>query len=142
MTGRGESDLRPRVRISTQEQRCAVEHDRRAMNRPATALRPVNGACPWAHQLIAADVAVLPAHLTPIKQSKKHALTVEQKASNAQLSAVRVRIEHCIGWVKNWRIIAERFRCAHSIYTPILRTVCGFVNLQTQRWQAAKAPSG
>lgn len=79
---------------------------------------------------------------TPIKQSKKHPLTVEEEAFNAQLSAVRVRVEHCIGWIKNWKVMAERFRCAHSIYTSILRTVCGFVNVQTLRWQAAKTASG
>jgi hypothetical protein len=56
-----------------------------------------------------------------------------------QLSTIRVRVEHCIGWVKNWAIIATRFRCAHSIYTLILRVICGFVNIQTERWQMAKA---
>jgi hypothetical protein len=64
-------------------------------------------------------------------------LTAEQKAYNRALSQVRVRIEHCIGWIKNWAIIATRFRCAHSIYTAILRTVCGLVNAQTLRWQTA-----
>jgi hypothetical protein len=39
-----------------------------------------------------------------------------------------VRIEHCIGWIKNWAIIATRFRCTHGIYTAILRTVCGLIN--------------
>lgn len=76
---------------------------------------------------------------TPVKKPKGKELTQEQQAFNTQLSKVRVRIEHCIGWVKNWAIIATRFRCAHAIYTAILRTVCGLVNAQTQRWQAAKA---
>jgi hypothetical protein len=76
---------------------------------------------------------------TPFKQPKGQELTQEQQAFNTHLSQVRVRIEHCLGWVKNWAIIATRFRCAHEIYTAILRTVCGLVNAQTQRWQAAKA---
>jgi len=75
----------------------------------------------------------------PFKKPKGGELTAEQKAFNQALSRVRVRIEHCLGWVKNWAIIATRFRCAHGIYTSILRTVCGLVNAQTQRWQAAKA---
>jgi hypothetical protein len=28
----------------------------------------------------------------------------EQKAYNRALSQVRVHIEHCIGWIKNWAI--------------------------------------
>ncbi len=75
---------------------------------------------------------------TPYKKPKGADLTEEQRAFNALLSAIRVRIEHCIGWLKNWAILANRFRCAHSIYTSVMRTVCGLVNLQTQRWQAAK----
>ena len=76
---------------------------------------------------------------TPFKKPKGQELTQEQQAFNTHLSKVRVRIEHCFGWVKNWAIIATRFRCAHEIYTAILRTVCGLVNAQTQRWQATKA---
>jgi len=76
---------------------------------------------------------------TPFKKPKGKALTDEQEEFNRQLSAIRIRIEHCIGWVKNWDIIATRFRCAHSIYTLIMQGVCGFVNLQTARWQMAKA---
>ena len=76
---------------------------------------------------------------TPIKKPKGQELTDEQKAFNHQLGAIRVRVEHCIGWVKNWGIIATRFRCAHSIYTLVMQVVCGLVNWQTQRWQVAKA---
>ena len=76
---------------------------------------------------------------TPYKKPKGKELTAEQEEFNRQLSAIRVRVEHCIGWVKNWAIIATRFRCAHSIYTLILRVVCGFVNMQTERWQEARA---
>jgi len=74
---------------------------------------------------------------TPFKKPKGKELTEQQEAFNAQLSAVRVRVEHCIGWVKNWAIVATRFRCSHLIYTSVMQTVCGLVNLQTQRWQTA-----
>lgn len=76
---------------------------------------------------------------TPFKKPKGQELTDEQETFNRQLGAIRVRVEHCIGWIKNWKIIATRFRCAHSIYTRIMQVVCGLVNWQTQRWQAAKA---
>lgn len=76
---------------------------------------------------------------TPIKKPKGQELTDKQKAFNRQLGAIRVRVEHCIGWVKNWAIIATRFRCAHSIYTLVMQVICGLVNWQTQRWQAVQA---
>lgn len=76
---------------------------------------------------------------TPFKKPKGGELNEEQNAYNLAIGQVRVRVEHCIGWVKNWAIIATRFRCAHSIYTEVMQVVCGLVNLQTQRWQAAKS---
>lgn len=76
---------------------------------------------------------------TPFKKPRGGELTEEQKAFNKLLGSIRVRVEHCIGWVKNWAIVATRFRCAHSIYTLVMQVICGFVNLQTERWQSAKA---
>lgn len=76
---------------------------------------------------------------TPFKKPRGGELTVEQKAFNSRLSAIRVRVEHCIGWVKNWAILATRFRCDHSIYTSVMQTICGLVNAQTRRWQTAQA---
>jgi hypothetical protein len=78
---------------------------------------------------------------TPHKKPKGDELSEQQKAFNAALSRIRIRAEHCIGWAKNWAILATRFRCDHSIYTSLMRTICGFVNAQTYRWQAAKAYS-
>lgn len=76
---------------------------------------------------------------TPVKKPQGGDLNEQQQAYNQAIGQVRVRVEHCIGWVKNWAIIATRFRCAHSIYTEVMPIVCGLVNLQTQRWQAAKS---
>jgi len=75
---------------------------------------------------------------TPFKKPKGKELTAEQKVFNQQLGTIRVRVEHCIGWAKNWAILATRFRCAKSIYTSVMQTICGLVNAQTQRWQAAQ----
>jgi len=75
---------------------------------------------------------------TPFKKVAGQELTEQQKAFNSLLSSVRVRVEHCIGWVKNWAITANRFRCSHSIYTSVMQTVCGLVNAQTLRWQMAR----
>ncbi|GAB4450319.1 MAG: hypothetical protein Fur0044_45860 [Anaerolineae bacterium] len=76
---------------------------------------------------------------TPFKKPKGGELTQEQVEFNHSLNSIRVRIEHCIGWVKNWKIIGSRFGCARQIYTPLRQIVAGLVNWQTQRWQQAKA---
>ena len=75
----------------------------------------------------------------PYKKPRGKELSAEQKAFNQHLGAIRVRVEHCIGWVKNWAVIATRFRCARSIYTLVMQTVCGLVNAQTQRWQTVNS---
>lgn len=76
---------------------------------------------------------------TPHKKPKGGALTDEQRAFNRHLGAIRIRVEHCIGWLKHWAILATRFRCAHDRYTPVMQLICGLVNAQTARWQAANA---
>ncbi len=75
---------------------------------------------------------------TPHKKPKGGELTEAQRQDNHQLGQRRIRVEHCLGWLKNWAVVATRFRCAHTLYTDILRTVCGLVNAQTARWQAAR----
>lgn len=58
---------------------------------------------------------------TPVKKPKGGELNEAQQAYNQAIGQVRVRVEHCIGWVKNWAIIATRFRCAHAIYTEVMQ---------------------
>lgn len=116
-------------------QGCKVDADKgyQGLDKQVTVVRVCNPETGEEHQVPRLQVN------TPFKKPKGGELTDEQNAFNRQLAAVRVRVEHCIGWVKNWAIIATRFRCAHSIYTLIMQVVCGLVNWQTQRWQAAKA---
>lgn len=47
---------------------------------------------------------------TPTRKSKHHPLTPEQKAANCQLSRTRIAIEHVIGKLKVFRILAEPYR--------------------------------
>ena len=47
---------------------------------------------------------------TPVKKSKLHPLSQEQKASNRALSRKRVRVENIIRRLKIFRILSERYR--------------------------------
>ena len=75
---------------------------------------------------------------TPHKKPRGGALTEAQRQFNRELGANRIRVEHCLGWLKNWAVLATRFRCAHDRYTPIMCVICGLVNAQTARWQATQ----
>jgi hypothetical protein len=74
---------------------------------------------------------------TPFKKPKGQELTEQQKEFNRALASIRIRVEHCIGWIKNWAILATRFRCSHSIYGLVMQTICGLVNQQTLRRKMA-----
>jgi hypothetical protein len=67
---------------------------------------------------------------TPTKKPRGGELTPEQKERNHQIGKVRIIVEHALGHLKNWRILAERFRCALALYTDIFRTIAGLVNFQ------------
>ncbi len=75
----------------------------------------------------------------PEKKLKGMELSQEQKEFNKKVSKVRIRVEHCIGWMKNWKILSERFRCSHELYSSIMQVIGGMVNLQTYRWKEVKA---
>ena len=45
---------------------------------------------------------------TPFKKPKGQELTEQQKALNRALASIRIRVEHCIGWIKNWAILATQ----------------------------------
>jgi len=54
---------------------------------------------------------------TPFKKPKGRELTEKQLAFNRWLSSIRVRIEHCIGWVKNWRITTAHVFAVPTAFT-------------------------
>jgi DDE superfamily endonuclease len=47
---------------------------------------------------------------TPVKKSKHHPLTTEQKAHNRALAHERILVEHVIRALKIFRILSERYR--------------------------------
>lgn len=67
---------------------------------------------------------------TPTKKPRGGTLSPEQKERNRQIGRIRVIVEHIIGHLKNWRMLAERFRCALSIYTAVFLTIAGLLNFQ------------
>ena len=64
----------------------------------------------------------------PYKKPRKGKLTQEEKDYNHGLSRFRVRIEHSIGRMKNFRILAERFRYPRAKHAAKFAIIAGIVN--------------
>lgn len=69
---------------------------------------------------------------TPKKKPPKGTLTLEQKASNRQISQKRVCVEHVIRVVKIFRVAKEVFRMRSKMYEEVIGCVCGLVRLRVQ----------
>ena len=65
----------------------------------------------------------------PEKSSKFHKLTDEQKKKNTKHSILRIPIEHLFAHLKQWKILASRFRSSLRNYNMIFRIVCGLRNM-------------
>lgn len=65
----------------------------------------------------------------PNKSSKFHKLTVKQRADNKKHSILRIPVEHMFAHIKQWKILANRFRSSLKNYNMIFRIVCGLRNM-------------
>lgn len=66
----------------------------------------------------------------PKKSAKLHPLTKKEKRTNLKLSKTRVTIEHVIGKIKVFRIIAERYRNRRKYYDLRMKLICGIYNFE------------
>jgi hypothetical protein len=66
----------------------------------------------------------------PFKSSKYHKLTTKEKAYNLKHSRVRIVVEHVFAHLKQFRILASRFRNKLEYYNDIFMTVAGLYNLK------------
>ncbi len=67
---------------------------------------------------------------TPVKRTKKRALTAEDIAYNRELARKRIRIEHVNRRCKIFRITKETYRGKHKNYSKTWNVVAALVNLR------------
>ncbi len=65
----------------------------------------------------------------PFKKTKKQPLTCEQRAFNRQHSRERIIVEHVIGKMKIFRILAVRFRNPRNGHDLIFKNIAGIHNM-------------
>ncbi len=67
----------------------------------------------------------------PKKKPRGKELTPEEKEANRLISRVRVKVEHSIGGVKVFRIVADTFRNIKEGFVDlVMETACGLFNLR------------
>jgi hypothetical protein len=68
--------------------------------------------------------------LIPKKSSKKHPLTEEDKLNNHNISKERVIVENVIGYIKRFRIIADKYRCRRKRFSLRFNLIVGIYNYE------------
>lgn len=64
----------------------------------------------------------------PIKKPKSRPLMMHEKYSNAQQATKRIPVEHAIAHLKQWRILADRYRNNPKRYNLTFRNIAGLRN--------------
>jgi len=67
----------------------------------------------------------------PIKGSKYHKLPQSEKLFNHQISSDRVLNEHVIGFIKRFKIIADRYRNRRKRFGLRFNLIAGICNFET-----------
>lgn len=68
----------------------------------------------------------------PKKRSKKHPLNREDKRRNREISSDRVFVEHVIGFIKRFKIVADRYRNRRKRFGLRFNLICGICNFDRQ----------
>lgn len=64
----------------------------------------------------------------PIKKPRSRPLMMHEKYANRQQAKKRIEIEHTIAHLKQWRILADRFRNVTARYNLIFKNIAGLRN--------------
>jgi len=68
--------------------------------------------------------------LTPIKRSKNHKLSDEERKFNHELSKQRIAIEHVNRWIKIFKILSYKYRNKRLRHGLRVALICGIYNVE------------
>ena len=71
-----------------------------------------------------------PMSLIPIKATKNHKLTPEEKTFNSFVSKLRIFIEHINRYIKRFRILSSRYRNKRKRFGLRATLICAIYNFQ------------
>lgn len=72
-----------------------------------------------------------PNSIIPIKESKYHKLSKEEKWYNGEVSKIRIAIEHVNAYLKKFKIVSTRFRNRRKNFKLYMSLICGIYNFET-----------
>ena len=68
--------------------------------------------------------------IIPIRASKKHKLTNDEKWYNSEISKVRIAVEHVNAFIKKFKITSTRFRNRRKNFKLYMSLICGIYNFE------------
>lgn len=69
--------------------------------------------------------------IIPIRASKKHQLTDEEKWYNNEISKIRITVEHVNAFIKKFKVTSTRFRNRRKNFKLFMTLICGIYNFET-----------
>ena len=79
--------------------------------------------------------------IIPIRASKKHKLTDDEKWYNNEISKVRIAIEHVNAFIKKFKITSTRYRNRRKNFKLYMSLICGIYNFGTANLQFTDRPN-
>lgn len=67
---------------------------------------------------------------TPVKRTKNHKFSRDEKQFNSELSKQRIYIEHINRYIKRFRILSGRYRNKRKKFGLRVSLICGIYNFQ------------
>jgi hypothetical protein len=104
------------------------EHDFQLVKNSRCAISPET--CLLADSGYQGLLALHPNSQTPVKKSKLHPVSQEQKASNRGLSRKRILIENIIRRLKIFRILSERYRNRRKRFGLRFNLIAAICNME------------
>ena len=69
--------------------------------------------------------------IVPIRASKKHKLSEDEKWYNNEISKIRIAIEHVNAFIKKFKITSTRYRNRRKDFKLYMALICGIYNFET-----------
>lgn len=66
----------------------------------------------------------------PIKSSKNHHLSKDEKWYNREISKIRIAVEHVNAWIKKFKMFSTRYRGRRKNFTLFMSLICGTYNFE------------
>ena len=66
----------------------------------------------------------------PIKASKNHPLSKDEKWYNREISKIIIAVEHVNAWIKKFKMFSTRYRGRRKNFTLFMSLICGTYNFE------------